>query len=255
MFGVKVPLEGYIDMHCHIVPGVDDGARDMETAVEMAKMAYSDGIRTIIATPHYHPDKVSLTNEEVFEKFNEFKDRMQQEVPGLTFYFGREIYCDYDAVDTIKSGGVDPLLTMCGTNYVLVEFDVNTNYPYMKNQLKRLLMKGYAPVIAHIERYECLVSHPDLLWELKEMNMILQVNAMSVTGKTGKLTQKFVIKALKDGLVDLVASDAHTTRNRCPKLMEAAKMVGKKCGKGAVDRMFIENPQFIIDGKYMEETR
>lgn len=256
MFGVKIPKEGYVDMHTHILPAVDDGARDMKMALDMIRIAYEDGIRQIVATPHIHPDKMKYSNEEVYEKFGEFCEEVAKVAPEIKMYYGREYYCDFDAVEGIASyddNGEMSYLTINNTGYLLVEFDVDVQYMNLKNYLRKLILKGYKPVVAHIERYHCLISHPERVCELDEMNLVLQINAMTITGKNGKEGQKFALKMIKDGLVDIIASDAHTNRNRCPVVYEAAKIVAKKCGKKTMEALFIKNPQHVINGEYMED--
>lgn len=258
MFGVKVPTEGYVDAHIHIIPNVDDGAADLETALAMAKMAYEDGTRTMIATPHYHPNKGSCNHETMYELFLDFQNIAMKELPGLTLYYGREIYCDYDAVEELiqnsKQRDCISLICMSNSPYVLLEFDVNADYNYLLSQIQNVQMNGYWPILAHIERYECLVSHPERLEELKKMNIVLQVNALTVLGKSGRALQQFVIKAIRKELVDLVASDAHSVRTRNPKLRETARFLGRKCGKGVAERLMIHNPKCIIEGRYMEDV-
>lgn len=251
MFGIKIPLEGYADIHAHIIPGVDDGAKDRSTAFAMLRIAYEDGIRMIVATPHYHPDKVTLDDEEIYQRFLAFQEEACKELPGISLYYGREIYGNHDAAEKLlKKEGK---LTLCNTSYVLVEFSVTSDYQYMINLLKKIMMSGYIPVIAHAERYECLMFREDRIRELRSMNMVIQVNAMSITGKCGKNVQRYMKCLLRHGLVDVVATDAHSAQNRCPRMKEAAAYVARKCGNEMVEKLFIRNPQLIIEGKYLEE--
>ena len=252
MFGRKIPQDGYIDMHCHIVPGVDDGAKDMETALSMLKIAYEDGIRAMIATPHYHPDKVLVDEALVYESFCTLKDEAEKQFQDMKLYYGREIYCDYDSVDVLCERKLK--LTMCDTEYVLVEFPTSVEYQYLQNMVRRLIMSGYIPIIAHIERYECLVSHPERVAELHNMNIVMQVNAVSVMGNMGKEIKKFVKNLLKNNLIDLVASDAHSAGRRTPRLRKAAVYVGRKYGVHTMERLFIDNQRRVIGGKFMEEA-
>lgn len=252
MFRSKLPQEGFIDMHCHIVPGVDDGAKDMETALLMLKIAYEDGIRAMIATPHYHPDKVLVDEASVYENFCTFKGEAEKQFPDMKLYYGREIYCDYDSVDVLTQKELN--LSMCETDYILIEFSTTVEYSYLQNMVRRLIMSGYIPIIAHIERYECLVSHPERVAELHNMNVVMQVNAAAVMGNMGKEIKKFVKNLLKNNLIDLVASDAHSAGRRTPQLKSAALYVGKKYGVHTMERLFIDNQKRVIGGKFMEEA-
>lgn len=251
MLGKKFLKTGFVDIHCHMVPMVDDGARDMGTALGMARLAYEEGIRTIVATPHYHQRKVLCSEEEIRERFEDFKRQAEQMFPELTILYGREIYMTYDAMEQLEKKELQ--LSMCGKEYVLTEFDVTTDYAYMQNLLRNVMLMGYLPILAHIERYQCLLEHEERIEELKSMNVVLQINAMSLMGESGRNIQKFLKKLIKKELVDVVATDAHTTQTRAPKIKDAACFIEKKYGTGVMEKLLINNPNKIIQGRYLEE--
>lgn len=251
MFRKKFLKTGFVDIHCHLVPMVDDGAKDMGTALAMARLAYEEGIRTIVATPHYHQNKVLCSEEEVQERFENFRIQAEKTFPELTILYGREIYMTYDAMEMLEKKKIP--LTVCNSSYILAEFDVTTDYSYMKNLLQNVMLMGYLPILAHIERYKCLLEHEERIEELKSMNVVMQVNSMSVMGASGKNIQKYLKKLLKKELVDIIATDAHTTEKRAPKMKETACYIEKKFGTDTMERLLIHNPNKIIQGKYLEE--
>ncbi len=242
---------GFIDLHCHIIPGVDDGARDMDTAFAMVKLSYEEGIRTIVATPHYHQGKMLCGEEELKKRFEKFKVWVQELFPELTILYGREVYMTYDAVEILEQSR--EAFCICGTRYILVEFHTTAEYSYMMNLLRHLIFMGYLPILAHIERYECLCGHVDRIVELRTLNVVIQVNALSVIGQSGRTIQKFIKKLIQERMVDIVATDAHTTERRAPRLRTAACYIEKKFGTGMMERLLIHNPNKIIRGEYLEE--
>lgn len=251
MFGRKKNDREFVDIHCHMIPAVDDGAKDMGTALAMARLSYEEGIRTIVATPHYHPGKMLCGEEEMRERFEEFRERVRELFPELTVLYGREIYLNYDAVERLQENKDG--MCMCGGKYVLAEFHTTVDYAYMTGLLRRVMFAGYLPILAHIERYECLRGHEERIGELKGLNVVTQVNSLSVTGEEGKHIQKFIKKLIKEGLVDVVATDAHTTERRAPRMKKAAGYIEKKFGTDMMERLLIDNPGKIIRGEYLEE--
>lgn len=192
----KEPKEGYVDIHSHIIPAVDDGAVDMDTSMEMIRMAYSSGTRIMVATPHYHPRKVLCGESELIEKYNRLKEKVQAEYPAMKICLGRELFCDHKMLEIIDRQ--EETLKMGDTSQLLIEFEPNVDYGYLLNRIREIQCKGYVPILAHIERYECLLRNEMHVYELKRMNVILQVNAMSVTGSNSKLAQKFVHRMIQE---------------------------------------------------------
>lgn len=251
MFGRKTLKSGFVDIHCHIVPEVDDGAMDMETALAMAKLAYEEGIRTIVATPHYHQGKMLCDEEELKSRFEEFQECVRKLIPELTILYGRELYMTYDAIERLQQ--CRESLCMCSSRYVLAEFHTTVDFSYMMSLLRRLIFMGCLPILAHIERYECLYGHEERVAELKELSVVIQVNALSVIGQAGRGVQRFIKKLIKADLVDIIATDAHTMQRRAPRLKKTACYVEKKFGTDMMERLLIHNPNQIIQGEYLED--
>ncbi|MGN0160210.1 MAG: CpsB/CapC family capsule biosynthesis tyrosine phosphatase [Lachnospiraceae bacterium] len=251
MFIRRTLEEGFVDLHTHVIPYTDDGASDSDTALWMLTQAYEEGTRTLVATPHFHPAKVRCDEDAVYQNFLQLKEEASKRVPGIRLEYGRECLCNYAFLEALEKNAND--LSLCHTSYVLVEFNVTDEFTYIKNAVRRIQMCGYIPVIAHVERYLCLSQSMDYIEDLFDMNVILQVNAMSVTGAHGRFTQKLVMKLIKKGFVHVVASDAHSTGRRNAGMKEAVRMVCKKFGETKARELFIENPYKIIEGKYLED--
>ena len=241
-FGRLNMLES-IDIHCHIMPGVDDGSRDVETSLKMLKIAEKNGITHIILTPHHKPmhHNVSPQHNEVY------KDRLQQQADSLgikvKLYSGNEIYYSDETQTELEQGKI---CTLAGSDYVLVEFHPTNPYKAIHNAIYQGQAAGFIPIIAHVERYSDIVSHPAYVEELVDMGCLIQVNASSIMGKYGFGIKLFVKKLLKNRLVHFVATDAHDTQKRAPELLECRNYVDRKYGESYGKRIFYDNPVAVL---------
>ena len=163
----------YIDIHSHILPGVDDGAVDMEETLAMLTMAYEQGTRTIIATPHYIPGKKKKRAEELRQIHAEVCAAAKETMPDLKILLGNEIYCKEGVLSSIVEGRALPL---ADTNYVLLEFSTRISYKDLFGYIKAISGKGYRPIIAHVERYGCLYRKEELIRELIGAGAYIQMN-------------------------------------------------------------------------------
>lgn len=247
----KKITNGFIDIHSHIVPDVDDGSPNLEVSLEMLNIAYKEGIRKIIATPHFHPGKSMIEYELLKEKFLQFKEAAKSIHPDMKLYLGREVYYTSDVLDFIEQGSN---LTMGQNKYILVEYSPRTDYNYIRISINNLIQAGLIPIVAHIERYGCMVDDLDRVEELRDMGAVIQVNAASILGQTGRTIKKYTKALLKNGYVDLVATDAHSAGSRAPRISECADYIVKKYGLEYAEELLLYNPERIIEGRYLEET-
>lgn len=239
-------MKGYFDIHCHILPGIDDGAENMTETIKMLRIAYKEGIRNIIATPHYHPRRGHARVEQVLEVLEQMKQVMEEKFPDMNLYQGQEIYYCHDVLEKLKN---KELLTLQNSQYVLVEFSVGTEIRKIKEGLNGLLMQGYSPILAHVERYELLIKDMEAIEELAAAGVYLQVNGGTLMGQMGGNRKRFVRKLLKAKLVSFMASDAHDSVRRAPQLSKCVEYVTKKYGKEMARQIFYSNPQKVIDNK------
>ena len=234
---------GLIDMHCHILPGVDDGSQSMEQTINMIKIAYEDGIRKMIVTPHYHIGRMIADRNKCQKQLAEVRAEIEKLGMDMELYSGNEIYYFSEAMDKVADKQIE---TLAQSSYVLLEFEPKVDYQRIQRAVNDVAMEGYVPIIAHIERYMCLVDKPDRGKELISQGALLQVNASSVVGKHGKDIQKFIKKLMKKELIAFVASDAHGDTSRRPRLMEAYEYVKKKHGEAYADDVFCNNQLKVI---------
>lgn len=237
-----------IDIHCHILPEVDDGADDMEDALEMAHLAYESGVRAIIATPHSCVPAFSPNFKSV-GLLNRFR-RLGEEIAAagipLKLYSGAEILCTRELPELLESGR---LLTLANTRYLLVEFYFNSDPDFISSMLKLIKSNGYIPVVAHPERYETVQERPFLVDEWHDRGYVIQVNKGSITGRLGYHAQQTARWILSNGLAHVVASDAHGAYRRTPMMDRLYRHLEDELADGYSELLLKINPKQIICDK------
>lgn len=243
-----------IDIHCHILPCLDDGARNMEEAVEMARIAYSEGITKIVATPHYIEDEICPSRYEINHKIKELQVVLKSENIEIEILTGNEVYLTNFLPLHIKRGNVT---TINNTQYILIEFPMFNIPIYTEDVIYNLKLVGITPIIAHPERYRYVIENPNILIKYIDMGALCQINSGSITGKFGKEALKTSKVLISHDMVHFVASDGHASRIRAPKLKRAYEKVMDLYGKEKSEELFKINPQKIIEGKDidMEEPK
>jgi protein-tyrosine phosphatase len=235
-----------IDLHCHILPGIDDGAPDITHSLAMAQAASKEGIRQIVATPHHHDGKYVNNRDVVFQKVKELNERLTEEKIPVTILPGQEIHLFGELDEEMNSGQFLPLNHT--SPYLLVELPSSHVPRYTEQLLFNLQLKGYVPIIAHPERNREISENPGKLYSLIKKGAYSQVTALSVAGGFGKKAQKLSLNLLENNLAHFVASDAHNTRTRPFKMEQALNTIEKKIGTSKVYEL-TENAQYVIEGQ------
>lgn len=231
-------MNKYIDMHCHILPGVDDGATDLKEMRKMLKIAYKEGIRCIIATPHFHPYRGHASRKCLKEQLQLARQEAKKIDKDFRIFLGNEIYFGHDIPDMLRKKQV---LTMNNREYVLIEFSVSDSADRIKQGIQLIQARGYKVILAHIERYECFYNDYDIVENLYEMGVLIQVNARSIIKERNPKAKKLIRFLLENELVYCVGTDAHGVRKRSPKINKAAYYVSKKYGESYARRIFFSN--------------
>ena len=237
-----------IDLHCHILPGLDDGPSHVEESLKMAECAVADGIHTLVATPHafsgaYHnPLPHILTHIAHLKKII-----VENQIP-LDICPGAEVRIHQDMDRSVKEGKT---VSINNTgHYILVEFPYNMIIPGTRDVLFQLFLKGVTPVLAHPERNLALQRNPDILSDLVTMGCLVQLTAMSITGELGHDAMKYSHFLLKQRQAHVIATDAHNAESRPPILSSAVEVTAHILGDTeAAEAMVKENPRIILDGK------
>ena len=245
-------MEGYIDMHCHILPGVDDGAKDIDETKAMLRIAYEEGIRCIIATPHHHPRRGKESPTVLRRQAKLVREAAHEIDEHFRIYLGTEVFFGQDVPDKLKDGKI---LSMNNRDYVLVEFSPSDTFAYIRQSLQQMQLAGYEVILAHVERYNCIVKEAELAEQLWEMGIHLQVNAESITGESGREIKKFVKYLMDQELVFCVGTDAHSPRHRAPRMKKAAAYVKKKYGEEYMRRIFFSNAKTMLKKLQKNELR
>ncbi len=234
----------YIDIHCHILPGVDDGSKDMAMSLQMARGAAENNIGAIIVTPHYDGAHRCVSPDGIFRRVEELQHACDEEGIDLRFYPGNELLYDSSLPEKLTRGEV---LTMADSSYCLVEFFPTEDYRYIYNGLRSLVYEGFRPILAHCERYVCLLKDTKRVEEIVDQGVLLQCNAASVERKLFQSVPKFVNSLLYRGLVSFIATDAHRAAGgRAPDLLKAASLLNKKYDKSYVRRLLCDNALALI---------
>jgi len=236
------------DIHTHILPSVDDGARDEECTTRMLHLAAVSGTTHIVATPHFACGIEGNTLKDIKVKFNQIRKEWKSFSEKNEFYLGNELLYGEGLVDALNRGEA---MTMNETRYVLVEFPVYSDYAYVKRAVQNLNYAGYWPILAHIERYDCL-RKTEHIKELIHVGACMQVNADTVLGKNGFFVKHYILKLIKNSLVHFVASDAHSSRQRRPELKSCMDYLNKKVGTVKTAQLFRINPRKMLKGEMLD---
>lgn len=235
-----------IDIHCHIVPNIDDGAKSLDDALEMAKIAYNEGIRKIINTSHYHPSFNYIKGKELLNRVKEFNNILKLNNIDIEIFIGNELYYSEDIIEIIEQ---KEFYSLNNSRYLLIEFSP-LNFP--KNILDiiyEIKIRGYIPVLAHVERYKKVQENVNLIYECINEGALIQVNSSSIIGKNGNEIKKVSDILLDNNMVHFIATDAHSSTRRRPIIKETYNYIVKKYGEKKAQTLFIQNPSKVINNE------
>jgi protein-tyrosine phosphatase len=232
-----------VDIHCHILSGLDDGAESLEMSLAMAEMGIADGVTHIIATPHASPN-----HEFIPELVKLRRDEIQSRFEGrLTLATGCDFHLSFENLQEIR---LDPeRFTLNQKNYLLVEFADFSIPPSMDNALHELQLAGLTPIITHPERNPLIRTKPERLFRWLRQGCFVQVTAQSLTGRFGKAAQAAAEEWIDAGAVHFLASDAHNITSRPLRLSEAFEYLEKTRGGEVAQAMLVENPLAVFEGR------
>lgn len=196
-----------VDIHSHIMYGIDDGSNDIETSVEILKDAYNNGVTDIFLTPHYIEDsKFNCNNNDKNKILNILKEKLQKENISINLYIGNEVFIDENILEHIKN---NEIATLNNSKYILVELPMGRMYNNTKEILFNLIIEGYTIVLAHPERYRYMQEDDTKLEELLNMGVLLQGNYRSLFGYYGKDAKKALTKFIRKHQISFLGSDIH----------------------------------------------
>jgi protein-tyrosine phosphatase len=258
-----------IDLHNHILPGLDDGAEVLEESIEMCRISFRDGIRTIVATPHILPGIYENNRPTILAKVYELNEAIKKfgvrssgfgvknldpitqlpndSITELEILPGADIHFSFDLLQRYENGEMVAVNDL--GRYLMVEFEFQ-GIPYKAEEaLFQLLTKGIVPIISHPERNFEIGHNPKRYYEMIRMGCLGQVTAMSLTGEFGPEIRQIAEKLFKKRLIHIIASDAHSAGRRPPILSSGVKAAEKIVGKKEAQKMVTEYPQAILEGR------
>jgi protein-tyrosine phosphatase len=228
-----------IDLHCHILPGIDDGSGSLEESLAMAAMAADQGIRHIAATPHCITGSV----REVTGNVAMLQELLREENIPLQLYPGMEIFGTYDTARLLKEG---KLLTLNGSRYPLIEFDFYTDGEEETAILRSVIEAGFTPLVAHPERYGCICYDPERANLWRQMGCLFQVNRGSLLGRYGQQTRQMAMALVRRGFATVVATDAHSPVVRTPRAKDVYDLLSREVSPFAAQVLMQDNPKRIL---------
>ncbi len=235
-----------IDLHTHILPGIDDGAGTWDEAIEMCRLAAADGCTGVVATPH---QRKAWPNEDT-DRLRSLVDELQQRAgPKPKIWVGGEIHVGVDILDDLERPGLGGLAPLADSRALLLEFGLSQPPMGASALIHELVLAEWQPVIAHPEFIPFLAEDLELMDELVVMGARAQATAMSVTGKFGRRIQASVRTMIDRGLIHFVASDAHSPTWRSPGLSEARDEISRRWGRAVADRLTDDYPASILAGR------
>jgi len=241
-----------IDLHAHILYGIDDGPRHRETTREMLRQAEEDGIGTVVATPHYVVGANLYSPKALSARFDEVSRLIEQEGINIKLLLGNELFLDEYIFEAVESGKCH---TLACTSYVLLELPMAGIPLYTEKVLYQFLAAGYRPILAHPERNAEVLDNPAVLIDFVEMGCIAQINSTSINGVHGRRVQDTAKLLLKSNMGHLVASDCHSDKRRSPELSAAYKRLSLWLGSQRADRLFRTNPETVLQDVTVETDR
>ena len=240
-----------IDIHTHILPGIDDGARDLGDTLAMAEIAADNGVTDMIATPHFNLPRGfdNVVNEDYWRVFSMAKEAIAQSGIPLRLHPGMEVFTIPEVPELLRRGLLMPLNQ---SRYLLMEFAFDGDPDFADGMLRRTAAEGIVPVIAHIERYFFVQEMPEMAEDWKRLGYVIQCNKGSFQGRFGRNEQRLAYHLMDRGLVDAIASDTHRPYKRTPNMLDVYDQLAVDYPETWLDELFRGNPARILADKPIE---
>ena len=235
-----------IDIHCHILPGLDDGAADMDEALLMARIALHSGTGTVIATPHFGGPGDPASPDVILAAVERLQQALKAWRLPLTVKPGMELLCT-DRLEQILDDGA--YLTLAGSRYLLTEFYFDEPAEIINSYLRRITLRGLVPVIAHPERYKAVQNDVYLAQYWMQQGYGLQLNAGSLLGELGYSARQTARLLAHRGLAHVVASDGHSPDRRAPRLEQARDYLEERVCIACAQDLLYDGPRMILENK------
>ena len=248
----------FVDLHCHLLPGIDDGSSSIVETVEMLRLAHRRGTRGIVATPHaFQPMFAAFSTMELIGAFSRMTDEMSDLARQAQHSFLREMDVRLGAENLVTPDFQEALkkrkiLTLNGSRYLLVEFPSFMPFPLVESSVEQILGHGLIPVLAHVERYEFSYRLPASLEQLKQRGCVIQINAEVFDRRRSGEVLEFALSMARSGVLDVIASDGHDLRGRPPVLHGAFELLSREFPEATLETWMSANPSRILANQDLE---
>ncbi len=233
-----------IDLHCHILPGIDDGAPNLGVSLDMARASVDDGVMILACTPHILPGLYHNTGPQIRQAVASLQAALDNENINLRLISGADAHIIPDFAGNIRSGH---LLSLADTRYVLVELPHHVAPARVEDCFFQIAVGGYVPIFTHPERCTWIKQHYETIRKLVHSGVWMQITAGSLTGAFGSQPRYWAERMLDEGLVHILATDAHDTRRRPPNLSRGREMAAKRVGAAEAEHLVVTRPQGVVD--------
>lgn len=240
---------GYMDFHTHVLPGVDDGSKDMEMTRKMLMMSYEQGVRTIIATSHNYPSEKKPQNNEERIALTQEVDKIAKEIdPNFNILSGNEIFYRPSIIQEIEDNHI---LKLDNSDYILLEFHPKERYSEIYNAVKSFIEYGYDVVIAHIERVNEVFWDNERMEELLKIGCYMQANTEDYMGGFFNKISKRLIRMTQNGQIHFLGSDCHNLTDRTPKMKDCVALLQKKLTPDRFEKLIVKNKERFLEHKHL----
>jgi protein-tyrosine phosphatase len=233
-----------IDLHSHLLPGIDDGSKDLAMSLAMARLASADGISTMACTPHILPGVYNNSGPAIRQAIARLAESIAAAGIPITVVTGADVHIAPDLVVQLRDGRA---LTLNDSRYLLLEPPHHVVPPRLEDLIFGLQAAGYVPILTHPERLSWIEGHYDLIGRLVSNSVLMQITAGSVMGRFGRRPRYWAERMLDEGLCHLLATDAHNTEQRPPRMADARDVVAQKLGDDEAINLVLKRPQGILD--------
>lgn len=240
-----------IDLHSHILCGIDDGAKSLAMSIEMARMAVDDGVQVMACTPHIVPGVYLNEPSDIARRVRELETVLAGESIALSLVGGADVHIAPDLLARLSS---DTPPTLHGTRYFLFEPPHHVLPPRLVAFSRGLVAAGFVPILTHPERLSWVTAHYGIIQELADAGVLMQITAGSLTGDFGRGVQRLADRLVEDGFCDILASDAHNTAGRPPGLSKARAIIAERRGEDEAEAAVLTRPRSILANAEVERS-
>lgn len=235
-----------VDLHCHLLPGIDDGSKSMKISLRLAREATENGVTHALLTPHHMNGRYVNHKQDVIRQTKEFQEQLREHNIPLTVFPGQEVRINGHLLDALDKD--DILFADTGNRYLMLEFPDDDVPHYTNQMIFDLQQRGITPVIVHPERNTKIMAEPDLIYQLLQKGCLSQITASSYVGTFGKKVEEFSCQLIKAGQGYVFASDAHDLPGRKYEMCQAFDKMQHEFGQKMVDQ-YQQNARLIINGE------